>query len=159
METTEGGKESEDGGGPRVKRTRQVHPRSSQAPWSIMLRKAELKRRDPREARNFRRHFRIPYEFFLELVQLAKHRKWLSLCHWLQGTWQEGSVHYTCGAQGQYDSKTVSIRYTLLLILPKMRCGTSIWLGFEMTPSTDRRPYPYPVDPYSAICDDHTILQ
>ena len=44
-----------------------------------MLRKAELKRRDPREYRNFRRHFRIPYEFFLELVQLAKYRKWFSL--------------------------------------------------------------------------------
>ena len=38
METAEG-EESEDGGGPRVKRTRQVHPRSdfSQAPGPIML--------------------------------------------------------------------------------------------------------------------------
>ena len=61
--------------------TWQVHPRSdfSEAPWSIMPKKAELKRRDFREARNFRRHFRIPYEFFLELVQLAKHRTWSSL--------------------------------------------------------------------------------
>ena len=80
METTE--KEGiEDGDSPRVKRTREVPPRSdfSQAPWSIMLRKAELKRRDSRECRNFRRHFRIPYEFFLELVQLAKYRNWFSL--------------------------------------------------------------------------------
>ena len=80
METTE--KEGiEDGDSPRVKHTREVPPRSdfSQAPWSIMLRKAELKRRDSREYRNFRRHFRIPYEFFLELVQLAKYRKWFSL--------------------------------------------------------------------------------
>ena len=44
-----------------------------------MLRKPELKQRDSREYRNFRRHFRIPYEFFLELEQLAKHRKWFSL--------------------------------------------------------------------------------
>ena len=80
METTEG-EESEDGGGPRVKRTRQVHPRSDffQSLWSITLRKAELKRRASREANNFRRHFRIPNEFFLELVRLAKHREWFSL--------------------------------------------------------------------------------
>ena len=77
METAEG-EESEDGDGPRVKCTRQVHPRSdlSQMPWSIMLWKPKLKRRDSREYRNFRRHFCIPYEFFLKLVQLAK---WFSL--------------------------------------------------------------------------------
>ena len=80
METTE--KEwIGDGDSPRVKRTREVLPRSdfSQAPWSILLRKAELKRRDSGEYINFRRHFRIPYEFFLELVQLAKYRKWFLL--------------------------------------------------------------------------------
>ena len=55
MEPTE--KEGiEDGYSPRVKRPREVLSRSdfSQAPWSIMLRKAELKRRDSREYRNFR---------------------------------------------------------------------------------------------------------
>ena len=80
METTEG-EDNEDGGGCRVKRTQQAHSRSdlSQAPWSIMLRKAELKRRDSKETRNFRRHFSIPYECFLELVQLTKHQKWFSL--------------------------------------------------------------------------------
>ena len=80
METTEK-EEIEDGDSPRAKRTREVPPRSdfSQAPWTITLRKAELKRRNSREYRNFRRHFRIPYEFFLELVQLAKYRKWFSL--------------------------------------------------------------------------------
>ena len=36
-----------------------------------------------REARNFRRHSRIPYDIFFELVQLAKHR---SSSHWLQET-------------------------------------------------------------------------
>ena len=44
-----------------------------------MLRKAELKRRDSREAINFRRRFRIPYKLFLELVKLAKQRKGFSL--------------------------------------------------------------------------------
>ena len=44
----------------------------SQAPWSTILRKAELKRHDSRETRNFCRRFRIPCEFFLELVKLAK---------------------------------------------------------------------------------------
>ena len=44
METAER-EESEDDDGPRVKRTRQVHPRSnfSQTPWSIILQKPELK--------------------------------------------------------------------------------------------------------------------
>ena len=80
VETTEG-EESEDGGSPRIRRTQQVHPRSvfSPTPWSIMLRKTELKRRDSSVARNFRRHFRISYEFFLELMQRAKHRKGFSL--------------------------------------------------------------------------------
>ena len=80
METAEG-EENEDGDGSRVKRTQQVHPRSdiSQASWYIMLRKPELTQRDSKEYKNFRRHFRIPYEFFLELMQLAKHRKWFSL--------------------------------------------------------------------------------
>ena len=80
METVEG-EEGENDDGPRVKRSRQVLPRSdfSQSPWSILLRKPELKQRDSREYRNFRRHFRIPYEFCLKLAQLAKHRKCFSL--------------------------------------------------------------------------------
>ena len=44
-----------------------------------MLRKADLKRRDSKAAINFLRHFHILYEFFLELVKLAKQEKWLSL--------------------------------------------------------------------------------
>ena len=51
-------------------------------PDGLMLKKTELEQRDSREyikfRRHFRRHFRIPYEI-LELVQLAKHRKWFSL--------------------------------------------------------------------------------
>ena len=42
------------------------------------LGKPKLKQYDSRKYRNFRRHFRIPC-VFLELVQLAKHRKWFSL--------------------------------------------------------------------------------
>ena len=57
-----------------------THDRIS--PDGLMLKKTELEQRDSREyrkfLRHFRRHFRIPYEI-LELVQLAKHRKWLSL--------------------------------------------------------------------------------
>ena len=73
METT-GVEQREYSDGPRIKRTRQVHPRSdfSQVPWSTILKKAELNRHDSREARNLRRRFRIPYEFFLALVKLAK---------------------------------------------------------------------------------------
>ena len=53
-----------------------THDRIS--PDGLMLKKTELEQRDSREYKKFRRHFRIPYEI-LELVQLAKHRKWLSL--------------------------------------------------------------------------------
>ena len=48
------------------------------SPDGLMLRKPELKQRDSRGYRKFCRQFRIPYEF-LELVQLAKHRKRFSL--------------------------------------------------------------------------------
>ena len=48
------------------------------SPDGLVLRKPELEQRDSRKYRKFRRYFRIPYEF-LELVQLAKHRKWFSL--------------------------------------------------------------------------------
>ena len=52
IEDTEkaGGEENKDGDVPRVKRTRQVSQRSdfSQAPWSILLRKPEVKQRDSR---------------------------------------------------------------------------------------------------------------
>ena len=65
--------EGEYGDGHRVKRIRQVHPQSDlfQELWSIILRKQELKRYDPREVRSFRRRFRIAYEFFLKLMKLA----------------------------------------------------------------------------------------
>ena len=47
-------------------------------PDILLLKKPELEQCDSREYIEFRRHFRIPYEF-LDLVQLAKHRKEFSL--------------------------------------------------------------------------------
>ena len=55
-----------------------------------MLRKAELKHRDLEKPEHFRRHFRILYEFFSELVQLASTE---SGSHWLEGAWQGGSIY------------------------------------------------------------------
>ena len=76
MEMTEGD-EGGDGDGLRVKRSRQeVRPRSEfpqSAVVYIVLRK--VKRRDSREAGNFRRNFLILYEFFLKLVKLSKQRR------------------------------------------------------------------------------------
>ena len=70
--------ESEDGDDSRIKRTRRFHPRCDFSRYMSDAKKTELEQRDSREYRKFRRHFRIPYEI-LELVQLAKHRKWFSL--------------------------------------------------------------------------------
>ena len=80
METTEG-KEGENCDVPSLKRTGHVHQRSdfSQAPWSIMLRKAELKHRHSRDARNFGNNVLILYELFLEPMKPAKQRNQLSL--------------------------------------------------------------------------------
>ena len=94
------------------------------SPVGLMLRKPELEQRDSREYRKFRRHFRIPYEF-LELVHLAKHPKWFSLA-----------------------ARDVAGRQCLPVVLEDsqicckfcQKCDVFGW-GFEMTPSTDRRPY------------------
>ena len=75
-ETTKGG-ENEDGEIPEsTVLGESTHDRIS--PDGLMLRKPELEQRDSREYRKFHRHLCIPYEF-LELVQLAKHRKRFSL--------------------------------------------------------------------------------
>ena len=58
MQTVEE-EERGDGDGPRVKRSRQVHP-SDFSRWSIMLRKPELKQRDSREYRSFSQTFPHP---------------------------------------------------------------------------------------------------
>ena len=130
METAER-EESEDGDGPRVERTRQVHPRLDffQLRWSTtkMLTKPELKQRDSRGYRNFRRHFRIPYEFFLELEQVAKHRKWFSL-----------AARDVAGRQRiPVVLRTVEIAANSAKNVMWYKC---VALGFGINPSTDRRP-------------------
>ena len=89
--------ENEGGDGPRVKRTRQVHQRSDFSRSSVKLRKPELKQRDFREHRTLCRYFCIPYEFFLEHVQLEKHQTWFSLA----ARDVAGGVVHTCSAEGQ----------------------------------------------------------
>ena len=99
------------------------------SPVGLMLRKPELEQRNSREYRKFRRHFRIPYEF-LELVHLAKHLKWFSLA-----------------------ARDVAGRQCLPVVLEDsqicckfcQKCDV-FGLGFEMTPTTDRRPYSTTVD-------------
>ena len=48
------------------------------SPDGLMIRKPELEQLDSREYKTLCRHFCIPYEF-LDLVQMAKHRKLFSL--------------------------------------------------------------------------------
>lgn len=73
--------EVDDGGGddePHVKRTRRVFLRAdySQSPWAIMLGAEELSCRNSRQAKGFRRRFRVPYPFFLAIVEMVKTRGW-----------------------------------------------------------------------------------
>ena len=104
-----------------------THDRIS--PVDLMLRKPELEQRDSREYRNFRRHFRIPYEF-LELVHLAKYLKWFSL-----------ATRDVAGRQ--YLPVVLEDSQTCYKFCQK--CDV-FGLGFEMTPTTDRRPYCTTVD-------------
>lgn len=64
---------------PRPKRRRTVRPRADYRalPWARMLEKADLLQ-DPstREAKQFRRRFRVPHPFFLSLVDEVKAGKW-----------------------------------------------------------------------------------
>lgn len=64
-------------GPPAPKRSRRVFPRGDygQSEWAIMLRCEELKDPTSREARSFRRRFRIPYGFFVQLMALTKRKK------------------------------------------------------------------------------------
>ena len=98
-------------------------------PVGLMLRKPELEQRDSREYRKFRRHFRIPYEF-LALVHLAKRLKWFSLA-----------------------ARDVAGRQCLPVVLENSQISCKFCqkcdvfgLGFEMAPTTDRRPYFTTVD-------------
>ncbi|CAB1103010.1 unnamed protein product [Ectocarpus sp. CCAP 1310/34] len=74
------GDELEDeglGGGSPVKRPRRVLPRPEYRAsfWWCMLGETGLKEPASRDAKLFRRRFRIPYQFFTELMELVK-KKW-----------------------------------------------------------------------------------
>ncbi|CAB1112264.1 unnamed protein product [Ectocarpus sp. CCAP 1310/34] len=78
------GDELEDeglGGGSPVKRTRRVLPRPDYRAsfWWRMLGETGLKEPVSREAKLFRRRFRIPYQFFTELMELVKKKKWFPM--------------------------------------------------------------------------------
>ena len=65
---------------PRAKRARAVSPRANYAAceWSEMLRKPSLRDPASKEAKLFRRRFRVPFAFFPEIVKLVKDGGWLS---------------------------------------------------------------------------------
>lgn len=64
----------------RVIKRRCVYERNdwSKCGWAVELKELEEEGTDPtsRSSRRFRRDFRIPYPFFLELVALVKERGW-----------------------------------------------------------------------------------
>ena len=68
----------EEGTAPRMKRTRRVFPRSdyNASAWGQMLRCEALNNHQSAVAKLFRRRFRVPYAFFLQLVKVVKYRGW-----------------------------------------------------------------------------------
>ena len=71
----------EDDDAPRVKLTRRVLPRPeySTSAWAEMLRCPDLHDHESTEAAIFRRRFRIPHAFFLQLVKVVKDRNWYAV--------------------------------------------------------------------------------
>lgn len=65
---------------PPTKRSRLVYPRGKyrESAWWQMLQAEGLKDHTTKEARPFRRRFRVPYVFFVDLVTLVKVKKWFS---------------------------------------------------------------------------------
>lgn len=75
--------EWEDSGeqdGPPVKRSRQVKERKdwSTSAWWLQLQDAALLDHATDAAKTFRTRFRVPHAFFLELVKLARGKRWFS---------------------------------------------------------------------------------
>ena len=99
----------------------------------LMLRKPELEQRDSREYGKFCGHSTDIFASRTSSWSLCSWQSTEGGSHWLQGTCGREAVS-TCCAGG---------RSKLLLILPKMRC---VWFGFDMTPSTGRRPFCTTVD-------------
>lgn len=65
---------------PAPKRTRRVFPRKDygKSEWAVLLQCEDLGDPASKAAKAFRRRFRIPYPFFLELVGLAKRTRLFS---------------------------------------------------------------------------------
>lgn len=80
LDDAEDAESEDDGGPPRVKRTRHVFPRADHgaSAWATLLRSEHISDPTSRAARRFRRRFRVPRVFFVDLVNLAKHKKWFS---------------------------------------------------------------------------------
>lgn len=68
--------EESDEDGPQAKRPRTVNPRPEyeQSAWAVMLRSPELANPTSKEATLFRRRFRVPHKFFLQIAQMVKER-------------------------------------------------------------------------------------
>ena len=65
---------------PAPKRSRRVFPRKdyNNSEWAVLLKCEDLGDPATKAAKSFRRRFRIPYPFFLELVELVKRKKLFS---------------------------------------------------------------------------------
>ena len=76
------GREGEGNGdySPGRKRPRhlQVRPEYDSSQWAEMLRDSTLQDHKSRAAKLFRRRFRVPYRFFIEIVRLAKDAEWFT---------------------------------------------------------------------------------
>lgn len=72
--------EEEGGGLPKVKRTRVSKARTNwhDSAWWKQLQNSDLADHTTDAAREFRQRFRVPHPLFLELVKLAKAKKWFS---------------------------------------------------------------------------------
>ena len=66
--------------GPGMKRPRLVYDRPdyNESPWARMLRDQRLHQLGTREARVFRRNFRLPYPVFVELMKMVKELRWFT---------------------------------------------------------------------------------
>ena len=71
----------EDDNAPRAKFTRRVWPRPdySSSAWAVMLQCPALHNHKSAEAKTFRRRFRVPHVFFLQLVKIVEDRNWFAV--------------------------------------------------------------------------------
>lgn len=62
--------------GRKIPRTVYARPPYEDSAWAIMLRSLEVADPTSEEAKLFRCRFRVPYEFFLQIVQVVEERGW-----------------------------------------------------------------------------------